>query len=126
MPRNPVAALAVLWAGLAVILCLLQSLLQQLDPLQRLTTMHREWEKRSKQLKTWIDDQIQASNVEGVNPRKDVDLTVNTDCEDLLVFLGDVIEFGSQDLSLLLDSAISGLGGGSWQASLVVVELALL
>lgn len=40
----------------------------------------------------------------GLNPEKDLDLTVNTDCEDLAAFANDVFEFIEQDRSLLLDS----------------------
>jgi hypothetical protein len=34
----------------------------------------------------------------------DVDLTANTDCEDLLVFAADVVEFVEQDKAFLLDA----------------------
>jgi len=38
------------------------------------------------------------------NPLIDIDLTTNTDSEDLLVFLGDIIEFLEQDKVFLLDA----------------------
>jgi hypothetical protein len=34
----------------------------------------------------------------------DIDLSVNTDCEDLLAFFGDIAEFTEQDKALLVDS----------------------
>jgi hypothetical protein len=38
------------------------------------------------------------------NPLRDIDLTVNTDCEDLLVFMCDIIEFVEQDKAFLSDA----------------------
>jgi len=38
------------------------------------------------------------------NPHVDLDLSVNTDCEDMLAFLSDIIEFTEQDKMLLIDS----------------------
>jgi hypothetical protein len=37
------------------------------------------------------------------NPQVDIDLTANTDCEDLLVFFGDILEFVEQDKVFLAD-----------------------
>jgi hypothetical protein len=40
------------------------------------------------------------------SPLRDVDLSVNTDFEDLFAFLGDNIEFAEQDKSFLLDAVL--------------------
>ena len=39
-----------------------------------------------------------------LNPTADLDLTANTDGEDLVVFFGDVLEFAEQDKALLVDA----------------------
>jgi hypothetical protein len=39
------------------------------------------------------------------NPHIDVDLTTNTDCEDMLAFFGDIVEFAEQDKALFVDAA---------------------
>jgi hypothetical protein len=40
------------------------------------------------------------------NPFVDIDLTANTDCEDMLVFFGDILEFVEQDKAFLADAVL--------------------
>jgi hypothetical protein len=40
------------------------------------------------------------------NPLADIDLTANTDCEDMLVFFGDILEFVEQDKAFLADALL--------------------
>jgi len=61
-----------------------------------------------------------------VNPLIDLDLTANTDCEDMVVFLGDILEFAEQDKTFLLDASVdffSVLGGGHLFAALELLIL---
>jgi hypothetical protein len=61
-----------------------------------------------------------------VNPLKDVDLTVNTDFEDLLAFLGDSLEFVEQDKAFLFDAIFDFYSITGEFASVIGVELMVL
>jgi hypothetical protein len=57
------------------------------------------------------------------NPAADLDLTTNTDCEDLLAFCADVIEFTEQDKALLVDATLDAWALAGGQVFLSVLEL---
>jgi len=55
-----------------------------------------------------------------LNPQVDMDITANTDMEDLLAFLGDTLEFVEQDKAFLLDSVFDSWGSLSFGANELV------
>jgi spermidine synthase len=56
----------------------------------------------------------------------DIDLTTNTDCEDMLVFIGDIVEFVEQDKSFFLDAILDSYSTVGWGGALFAVEVYML
>lgn len=61
-----------------------------------------------------------------VNPLKDIDLTINTDFEDLLAFLGDSLEFVEQDRAFFFDAIFDFYSVTGEFVSLMSIELLVL
>lgn len=60
------------------------------------------------------------------NPHIDIDLTTNTDCEDMLAFFGDIVEFAEQDKALFVDAAFDMWFNLNWSSAVFVFEAVLL
>ena len=60
------------------------------------------------------------------NPHIDIDLTTNTDCEDMLAFFGDIVEFAEQDKALFVDAAFDVWFNLNWSSAVFVFEAVLL
>jgi len=60
------------------------------------------------------------------NPHTDIDLSTNTDCEDMLAFFGDIVEFAEQDKALLVDAAFDAWFGLNCGSVVFVLEVVLL
>jgi hypothetical protein len=60
------------------------------------------------------------------NPFVDIDLTANTDCEDMLVFFGDILEFVEQDKAFLADAVLDSWFLLNWNSALFALEAVFL
>ena len=61
-----------------------------------------------------------------LDPATDLDLSTNTDSEDLLVFLSDVLEFVEQDRSFLMDAIFNAFSTQGLGLSVMGIEAYLL
>jgi hypothetical protein len=61
-----------------------------------------------------------------LDPATDLDLSTNTDSEDLLVFLSDVLEFVEQDRSFLMDAVFNSFSTQGLGLSVMGIEAYLL
>jgi hypothetical protein len=60
------------------------------------------------------------------NPQVDIDLTTNTDCEDMLAFFGDIVEFAEQDKALFIDAAFDVWFNLHWGSTIFMFEAFVL